>query len=65
MRNGGDNPLIQNRTHLFLYVTLRAREDDDYVCKAASNVKEAAETIEAGFEYVCDFEETKLFRKRK
>jgi hypothetical protein len=46
-------------------VILRAHEDDDYVCKAASNVKEAAERIEAGYEYVCDVDNAKLFRKRK
>jgi len=27
--------------------------------------KEAQKLIEAGFEYVCNFEEIKLFRKRK
>jgi hypothetical protein len=35
------------------------------VCKAAANVKEATELIETGYEYVCDMETVKLFRKRK
>ena len=39
--------------------------DDDYVCKVAKAVKEASELVEAGFDYVCDVEGYKLFRKRK
>jgi hypothetical protein len=35
------------------------------VCKAAKILKEVAELIEYGFEYVTDFENSKLFRKRK
>jgi len=42
-----------------------AFEDDDYTCKVAANIKEASELIEAGYEYVCDMESVKLFRKRK
>jgi glutamine amidotransferase-like uncharacterized protein len=32
---------------------------------AAKTVKEASELIEKGFEYVCEIESVKLFRKRK
>jgi hypothetical protein len=28
-------------------------------------VKEATELIEAGYEYICDMENVKMFRKRK
>jgi hypothetical protein len=38
---------------------------DDYHSKAARTEAEALSLIEAGFEYVCDFEGAKLFRKRK
>src|SRR5271157_2378004 len=38
---------------------------DDYVCKVAKSLKECEELIESGFEYVTDFEDFKLFRKRK
>ncbi len=34
-------------------------------CKAAENVKEAKELIEAGYEYFCEIDNLKLFRKRK
>jgi integrase len=37
----------------------------DYVCKVAKSVAEASELIEAGFEYVTEFEDSKLFRKPK
>ena len=55
----------KNIKNTLVYTQLITFEDDDYVCKAASNVKEAAELIEAGYEYVCDMETVKLFRKRK
>ena len=40
-------------------------EDCDYVCKAARNVKEAIQLIEAGYEYVTKRSYTKLFKKLK
>jgi len=40
-------------------------EHDEYVCKTARTTDEAKELIESGFEYVCDMEQVKLFRKRK
>jgi hypothetical protein len=48
-----------------VYTQLVVFEDDDYICRAAANVKEAIELIEAGYEYVCDMENVRLFRKRK
>jgi hypothetical protein len=41
------------------------KNESEYVCKAATSVKQAEELIEAGFEFVCDVECTKLFRKLK
>lgn len=38
---------------------------EDFICKAAANVKEATELIEAGFDYACEMANVKLFRKRK
>lgn len=38
---------------------------DEYLSKAARTETEALSLIEAGFEYVCDFNNAKLFRKRK
>jgi hypothetical protein len=40
-------------------------EIDDFHSATAKSVLEAQKLVEAGFEYVCDFGEVKLFRKRK
>jgi len=47
------------------YVQLVSFGSDDYTSQAVKNVEEAQKLIEAGFEYVCSFEDVKLFRKRK
>jgi hypothetical protein len=44
-------------------VTINAEEE--YSCRTATNIKEATELIEAGFQYITDMDEMKLFRKRK
>jgi len=38
---------------------------EEYTCRIAENLEEARELIEAGFQYVTDIENKKLFRKRK
>lgn len=38
---------------------------DEYISKVTKTERDACALIEAGFEYICDFEEAKLFRKRK
>jgi hypothetical protein len=53
------------RNITLVYTQLVVFEDDDYICRAATNVKEATELIEAGYECVCDMENVRLFRKRK
>jgi hypothetical protein len=47
------------------YVQLVNFGSDDYTSQAAKTVEEAQKLIEAGFEYVCSFEDVKLFRKQK
>jgi integrase len=47
------------------YVRLISFSDDEFVSKVAKTVKEAQELVEAGFDYVCDVEGYKVFRKRK
>ena len=39
--------------------------NDEYTCKVAKNLQEASALVEAGFEYVTEMEDVKLFRKRK
>lgn len=40
-------------------------ENDEFICKAAASIEDAKTLIEEGFDYVCEFNGVKLFRKRK
>jgi hypothetical protein len=56
--------------HKDLRTTLRYTQlvnfpNDEYVSAVARNVDEARKLIECGFEYICDVDGVKLFRKRK
>jgi hypothetical protein len=55
----------KNIKNTLIYTQLVNFQDDDYVCRAATNLKEATQLIEAGFEYVTEMDGCKLFRKRK
>jgi len=55
----------RNIQSTLLYTQLVNFETDDYHSATAKSVEEAQKLVEAGFEYVCDFDETRLFRKRK
>ncbi len=56
----------RNIKNALIYTQLISFEgENEYICKVAKTVERAAELIEAGFEYVCDIDGTKLFRKRK
>jgi integrase len=55
-----ENTLIYIQLEIALFA-----DQIDFVSKVAKKEKEACEIIEAGFEFVCDFEGHKLFRKRK
>ena len=48
-----------------VYTQLVDIKDDEYVSKVAKTVEETCQLVEAGFEFVCDIEGTKVFRKRK
>ncbi len=48
-----------------LYTQLIGFKDDEWTARVAHNEEEACQLIEAGYEYVCDFGNNKLFRKRK
>jgi integrase len=55
----------KNIKNTLIYTQLVTFESDEYHCKTASSVQEATELIETGYEYVCDLDNVKLFRKRK
>lgn len=48
-----------------IYTHLINFENDEFICRVARTVGEARELVEAGFGYVTDVEDAKLFRKRK
>ena len=48
-----------------LYTQLIGFKDDEFSARVAHNEDEACQLIETGFEFVCDFNGNKLFRKRK
>ena len=39
--------------------------EEEYTCKTATNLKEATTLIEAGFQYITEMDNIKIFRKRK
>jgi integrase/ribosomal protein S27AE len=53
---------IQNT---LVYTRLINFKDDEYTARIAHSEQEACQLIESGFEFVCDFNGNKLFRKRK
>ncbi|MDH5374953.1 MAG: tyrosine-type recombinase/integrase [Candidatus Bathyarchaeota archaeon] len=52
-------------TTMFYTQLIHYNEEEEYTCKAATNIKEATELIENGFQYVTEMDGLKLFRKRK
>jgi integrase/recombinase XerD len=48
-----------------LYTQLVTFKDDEFTSRVRHSEQEACQLIEAGFEFVCDFNGNKLFRKRK
>jgi integrase len=55
----------RNIQNTLLYTQLISFENDEFHSATAATVRDAQRLVEAGFEYVCDFNDTKLFRKRK
>lgn len=58
----------KNIKNTLIYIQLEEalfKDEIDYVSKVAKTEAEACVLIEAGFDFVCDFDGHKLFRKRK
>jgi hypothetical protein len=60
-------PGHKNIKNTLLYTQLIRRDEaeDDFICKLARTPTEIQSLIEAGFEYVCDLDSLRFFRKRK
>ena len=49
-----------------LYTQLISTEtDEEYVLKISRTINEKRKFVEVGFQYVCEIEDSKLFRKHK
>jgi len=55
----------KNINNTLVYTQLIDFKNDEYTSKVAKTVEETCQLIEAGFEYVCDLDGSKIFRKRK
>jgi hypothetical protein len=55
----------KNIKNTLIYTQLIEFEEDEFVCKVAKTVKEAGGLIENGFDFICEFDGARLFRKRK
>ena len=55
----------KNIKNTLIYTHLVNFKDDEYISKVAKTVEEACKLVEAGFEYVCEIEGVKIFKKRK
>lgn len=59
----------RNIQNTLIYIQLEEaifkEQNDEFICKAVGSIEEAKNLIEMGFEYICDFNGVKLFRKRK
>ena len=56
----------RNIKNTLLYTQLMdCKNDDEFICKVAKAPSEIQELIENGFEYICNMEDLKFFRKRK
>jgi len=58
----------KNIENTLIYVQLAEelfKDQEDYVSRVARNEPDACALVEAGFEFVCDFNGAKIFRKRK
>jgi hypothetical protein len=54
-----------NINNTLIYTQLININEDEWTCKTATNVKDAIQLIENGFEYIQEIDGIKLYRKRK
>jgi len=61
----GHKNIKSTMIYITIEETLFASAPDEFTSKVAHSVEEACQLVETGFEYVCDFDGVKIFRKRK
>lgn len=60
----------KNIRNTLIYINLentlfQSRNNDEFHVRVAKTVDEACKLLEVGFDYVCDIDDARLFRKRK
>ncbi len=55
----------RNIQNTLLYTQLISFQNDEFFSATAKPVQDAQKLIEAGFDYVCEYNEIKIFKKRK
>jgi DNA polymerase sigma len=55
----------KNIQNTLKYTHLVNLQEDEYVSRVAKTTVDVCQLVDAGFEYVCDIENNKVFRKRK
>jgi integrase len=65
MRLLGHKSLRTTLIYIDLEAALFKESNDDFTVKVATTLDEACKLLEVGFEYVCEMENKKLFKKRK
>lgn len=65
MRFLGHKSITNTLKYIQLEEALFKDIEEAFVCKVAKTIDETKALIEAGFEYICDFNDAKIFRKRK
>ena len=61
----GHKNILNTMRYIQLSKVLFKNEEEEYICKVASTIEEAKALTEVGFEYVCEYDGDKAFRKRK
>ncbi len=61
----GHNSLKTTLIYIDLEIALFKEINDGFTAKVATSLDEACKLVEVGFEYVCEMDGKKLFRKRK
>jgi hypothetical protein len=65
MRLLGHNSLKTTLIYIDLETALFKDTNDEFTVKVADTIEEACKLLEVGFEYVCEIDGKRIFRKRK
>ena len=61
----GHRNLQSTEIYINMEQAIFSENDQEFHVKVASGLEEACKLLEVGFEFVCDMDGKKLFRKRK